>query len=36
MAFFYIFFNMLIVPGLAVPTGTNFFNLIIDKISIFD
>lgn len=26
-AFFYIIFNLLIVPGLAVPTGSTIFNL---------
>jgi len=28
MAHFYTFFNMLIVPGLAVPTGTNVIELV--------
>lgn len=28
LSFIYIIFNMLIVPGLAVPTGTNVYNLL--------
>ena len=36
MAFFYFFFNMLIVPGFAVPAGSTLYSLFVDNLSIVD
>lgn len=36
MAFFYFFFNMLIVPGFAVPAGSTLYTLFIDNLAIAD